>query len=79
MYMKFEINRTKIKGGCQLGRKVVPHDSKNDLILVEQRYPKSIIMQQQKFDKSLATGSTLNKFSQLFAISGKEKYTRLER
>ena len=31
---KFEINQTKIKGGCQLGRKVVPHDSKSDLPLV---------------------------------------------
>ena len=29
----FEVNQTKIKGGCQLGRKVVPHDSKSDLPL----------------------------------------------
>ena len=28
------INRTKIKGGCQLGRKVVTHDSKSDLPLL---------------------------------------------
>ena len=34
MHKKFEINRTKIKVGCQLGRKVVPHDSKSDLPLV---------------------------------------------
>ena len=33
MHKKFEINRTKIKGGCQSGRKVVPHNSKNDLPL----------------------------------------------
>ena len=33
--MKFEINRTKIKGGCQSGIKVVTHDSKSDLPLVE--------------------------------------------
>ena len=33
MHKKFEINRTKIKGGCQSGRKVVPHDSKSDLPL----------------------------------------------
>ena len=33
MHTKFE-NRTKIKGGCHLGRKVVPHDSKSDLPLV---------------------------------------------
>ena len=33
MHKKFEINRTKIKGGCQSESKVVPHDSKNDLPL----------------------------------------------
>ena len=33
MQKKFEINHTKIKGGCQSGRKVVPHDSKSDLPL----------------------------------------------
>ena len=27
----FEVNQTKIKGGCQSGKKVVPHDSKSDL------------------------------------------------
>ena len=27
----FEVNHTKIKGGCQSGRKVVAHDSKSDL------------------------------------------------
>ena len=31
---KFEIDRTKIKGGCQSGRKVVSHNSKSDLPLV---------------------------------------------
>ena len=30
----FEVNQTKIKGGCKSGRKVVPHDSKSDLPLV---------------------------------------------
>ena len=34
MHKKFEINQTKIKGGCQLGRKVVTHNSKSDLPLV---------------------------------------------
>ena len=29
----FEGNETKIKGGCQSGRKVVPNDSKSDLPL----------------------------------------------
>ena len=28
------VNQTKIKGGCQTGRKVVTHDSKSDLPLV---------------------------------------------
>ena len=31
MHKKFEVNRTKIKGGCQSGRKVVTQDSKSDL------------------------------------------------
>ena len=30
----FELNQTKIKGGCQSGRNGLPHDSKNDLPLV---------------------------------------------
>ena len=34
MQKKFEINLTKIKGGCQSGRKVVTHNSKSDLPLV---------------------------------------------
>ena len=34
MHNKFEINRTKIKGGSQSGRKVVTHNSKSDLPLV---------------------------------------------
>ena len=33
MHKKFEIKKTKIKGGCKSGRKVVPHDSKSDLPL----------------------------------------------
>ena len=34
MHKKFEINRAKIKGGCQSGSKVVTHNSKSDLLLV---------------------------------------------
>ena len=34
MHKKFEINRTKIKGGCQPGSKVVTLDSKSDLPLM---------------------------------------------
>ena len=33
MHKKCEINRTKIKGGCQSGSKMVTHDSKSDLPL----------------------------------------------
>ena len=33
MHRKFEINQTKIKGGCQSGRKVITHNSKSDLPL----------------------------------------------
>ena len=35
MHKKFEINRTKIKGDCHLGRKMVTHNSKSDLPLAE--------------------------------------------
>ena len=30
-HKKFEINQTKIKGGCQSGSKEVTHNSKSDL------------------------------------------------
>ena len=33
VHKKFKINRTKIKGSCQSGRKVVIHDPKSDLPL----------------------------------------------
>ena len=33
MNKTFEINRTKIKGGCQSGRKVVTNNSKSDFLL----------------------------------------------
>ena len=36
IHKKFDINRTKIKDGCQSGRKVVTHISKSDLPLVEE-------------------------------------------
>ena len=29
----FKVNQAKIKGGCQSGRKVIPHDYKSDLSL----------------------------------------------
>ena len=34
MHKKFEVIRTKIKGGCQSGTKMVTHESKNDLFRV---------------------------------------------
>ena len=33
MHKKFEINWTKIKGSCQSGKKVVPHNSMSNLPL----------------------------------------------
>ena len=42
MHKKFEINQTKIKGGCESGRKVVTHNSKSDLPLVEMIYKISV-------------------------------------
>ena len=42
MQKKFEINRTKIKGGCQSGKKVT-HNSKSDLTLVDSQIEKFII------------------------------------
>ena len=50
MRKKFEINRTKIKGSCQLGGKVVTHDSKTDLSLVDKEIciRLEIIHQQKK-------------------------------
>ena len=38
MHKKFEINRTKVKGGCQSGRKVTTHDSKSDLPLINKLF-----------------------------------------
>ena len=34
MHKKYDINLTKIKSGCQSGRKVVTHNSKSDLPVV---------------------------------------------
>ena len=39
MHKKFEINWTKIKGSFQSGRKVVTHDTKSDLPLVDTTFP----------------------------------------
>ena len=42
MHKKFEINRAKIKGGCQSGRKVVAHDSKSELPLCMYSYSQNM-------------------------------------
>ena len=42
MHKKFEIVRTKIKGGRQAGRKVVANKSKSDLPLYAQNFPQKI-------------------------------------
>ena len=34
MHKKFEVNQTKVKGDCQLEKKLVTHNSKSDLPLV---------------------------------------------
>ena len=47
MHKKFEINQTKIKGGCQSRRKVVTHDPKSGL-------PLNIVSQ---FSYSISEGS----------------------
>ena len=52
MHNKFEINWTKIKGGCQSVRKVVPHDSKSDLPLGNQPVSQSELQLNQLSAKS---------------------------
>ena len=44
MHKKFEINGTKIKGGCQSGRKVVTYNSKSDL-------PSSMLFEEGSIDR----------------------------
>ena len=44
MHKKFEINRTKFKGSCQSGRKMVPHDSKSDSPLILDHFQLFCIM-----------------------------------
>ena len=44
MHKKFEINQTKIKGGCQSGRKAVTHNSKSDLPLAAAIILENLVM-----------------------------------
>ena len=53
----FEINQTKIKGGCQSGRKVVPHNSKNDLPLgthASKKGPGTFVFVPDKINKTVS-------------------------
>ena len=52
MYMKFEINWTKIKGSCRSGRKVVTHDSKSDLPLVHFVYRYKLFLARSTYKKA---------------------------
>ena len=40
-----KLNQIKLKGGCQLGKKVVPHNSKSDLPLVTCHKVKAVNLQ----------------------------------
>ena len=53
MHKMFEINRTKIKGGYQSGRKVVTHNSKSDLPLTTFEKIYSIIIRANIFQNTL--------------------------
>ena len=44
MHKQFEIDQTKIKGGCQSGRKVVTHNSKSDLPLATRSREENTLM-----------------------------------
>ena len=60
MHKKFEINRTKIKGGCQSGRNVVTHDSKNELPLYDNKANLKNSSQLRQEGLLLSVGAILN-------------------
>ena len=71
MCKKFEINRTKIKGGCQSGSKVVTHNSKSDLPLVPNTIQRLILKRISMIFKEFANKAYLVcDWSVLSAISG---------
>ena len=61
MHKKFELNQTKIKGSCQLGRKVATHNSKSDLPLADCR--------QLWLTSSIMKQSTQGNFIEHFQVS----------
>ena len=56
MHKKFEINRKKIKGGCQSGRKVVNYNYKSDL-------PPDLILKLLKWLKKCAKIARFDRLS----------------
>ena len=50
MHKKFDINWTKIKGGCQSGRKMVTHDSKSYLPLTLLCIAKAIYLKPSEYN-----------------------------
>ena len=76
MHNKFEINRTKIKGGCKWGRKVVTHNSKSDLPLAVRKHSNSLWSFSLKRKMILPTARTdwspqsiFNMFNIIFLLS----------
>ena len=64
MHKKFEINGTKIKGGCQSGRKVVTHNSKSDL-------PLTVSMKKTKIEKKMLTTEAFQIFPVRLTAEGR--------
>ena len=63
MHKKFGINQSKIKGGCQSERKVVTHNSKSDLRLVEWKNEKEqkLKTQQHAYNEALEVEADVNR------------------
>ena len=68
MHKKFEINQTKIKGGCQSGRKIVTHNSKSDLPLVRSYQKMDIDSLESRFSISLFNGISRYRRQKLVTI-----------
>ena len=67
----FEMNRTKIKGDCQSGRKVVTHNSELDLPLVDSKRKIAINSKQKKvFLKEIIYQYFLNTGKSLLELWG---------
>ena len=69
MHNKFEINRTKIKGGCQSGRKVVTLNSKRDLPLETSSSP--LVTEMCGFLTSHLVFGSCNKYLQAALPTGR--------